>query len=178
MSIGTYTKTKLEDLYWGQGYSMRWIAALHEMPYMTMSSVFRRLDITKRTQKEGCRSYHGTPNLFCKVCTKAVKKVAHLERNKNFFCSKQCYWQFLTLGQTPEHRHLLNRKAWKLVREKALLRDEYKCQSCQSDQLLHVHHVEPRAVRKDKTYEIANLVTLCAACHRRADTELLRKRRA
>jgi 5-methylcytosine-specific restriction endonuclease McrA len=52
------------------------------------------------------------------------------------------------------------------LRRQVLARDRHRCQSpgCHSTRFLEVHHREPR--RRGGRNSAANLITLCAACHR------------
>ncbi|MFN2371745.1 MAG: HNH endonuclease [Candidatus Krumholzibacteriia bacterium] len=52
------------------------------------------------------------------------------------------------------------------VRREVLARDRHRCQGpgCGRTRFLEVHHVVPR--ERGGTNASANLVTLCAACHR------------
>lgn len=52
---------------------------------------------------------------------------------------------------------------WDSKRKERLLYDNYTCQSCGSDKLLHVHHWIPYRFCYDNSLE--NLVTLCRNCH-------------
>jgi DEAD/DEAH box helicase domain-containing protein len=68
---------------------------------------------------------------------------------------------------------------WQQQRQLALVRDDYQCRTCGATEgMLHVHHIRPF---RDYNYisgendhyrqanQIDNLVTLCPACHRRAE---------
>jgi DEAD/DEAH box helicase domain-containing protein len=68
---------------------------------------------------------------------------------------------------------------WQQQRQLALARDDYRCRTCgASEGTLHVHHIRPF---RDYAYlpgendhyrqanQLDNLVTLCPACHRRAE---------
>ncbi|MFN2371472.1 MAG: HNH endonuclease, partial [Candidatus Krumholzibacteriia bacterium] len=52
------------------------------------------------------------------------------------------------------------------IRREVLARDRHRCQGpgCSRTRFLEVHHRTPRA--RGGTHEPANLVTLCASCHR------------
>ena len=52
------------------------------------------------------------------------------------------------------------------IRREVLARDRHRCQApgCGRTQFLEIHHIRPRA--RGGGHEPANLVTLCAACHR------------
>jgi len=69
-------------------------------------------------------------------------------------------------------------KNWRQQRQKALERDNCECQRCgisaeeHQDQIgidLHVHHLTPAREFDDheERNKLSNLITLCAACHRR-----------
>lgn len=57
--------------------------------------------------------------------------------------------------------------AWAALRAQALKRDGYRCIRC-GVKAAHVHHEIPRRQRPDLALDLANLVTLCDQCHRRA----------
>lgn len=64
---------------------------------------------------------------------------------------------------------------WNDQRSQARLRDQYRCQVCgvqESDRTHHVHHKIP--FRSFSSYleanDLANLITVCPACHRRIET--------
>lgn len=65
----------------------------------------------------------------------------------------------------------LRRQAWKLVREKVIERDGWRCQDCGKDLravpawLTEVHHIVPRS--RSGSDHPRNLKTLCTMCHRR-----------
>ena len=54
-------------------------------------------------------------------------------------------------------------KNWKLIREKILKRDNYKCTNpkCKSSENLAVHHIDRNKENNSET----NLITLCNKCH-------------
>lgn len=60
---------------------------------------------------------------------------------------------------------------WPSQRQKALSRDNHRCQLCGDTSKLHVHHLTP--FRQFASYQEANvlenLLTLCPVCHRRAE---------
>lgn len=63
---------------------------------------------------------------------------------------------------------------WQQIRKLVLQRDHYTCQSCgavERDQPLHVHHKIPLRsfASNEQGNQLSNLVTLCPACHRRAE---------
>lgn len=56
---------------------------------------------------------------------------------------------------------------WDQQRQACLERDEYSCQSCNSEDDLHVHHITPLRVYEEyeDANKLSNLVTLCSSCH-------------
>jgi 5-methylcytosine-specific restriction endonuclease McrA len=54
--------------------------------------------------------------------------------------------------------------AYSLLRNQVLERDNWRCQDCGSFQNLQVHHLKFRSSFGDDL--MANLITLCAACHK------------
>ena len=73
---------------------------------------------------------------------------------------------------TAPHQFYQNNK-WKETRQKALERDGNKCTICQTETDLHVHHIRPVSDGGSK-YELNNLVTLCASCHKKWEGLYLR----
>lgn len=55
------------------------------------------------------------------------------------------------------------RPGWGALRARAILRDGHACAQCAATAGLAVHHVQP--VAQGGTNTLANLVTLCHACH-------------
>lgn len=52
-------------------------------------------------------------------------------------------------------------------RREVLKRDGYKCVKCKdSTRELHVHHIIPHSVEKEKRLEVSNGASLCVTCHR------------
>lgn len=64
---------------------------------------------------------------------------------------------------------------WGKIRQQVLFRDGYRCQVCGSlnnNQPLHIHHIQPFRTFTNRTAanRLQNLVALCPACHRQAET--------
>lgn len=53
---------------------------------------------------------------------------------------------------------------WEEIRDKVLIRDNYKCVVC-GKPATQVHHIHLRSKRKDLLYEMNNLVSLCDKHH-------------
>lgn len=72
-------------------------------------------------------------------------------------------------------------KAWKRVREAALMRDHYLCVPCleayrrgdarKPRTATTVHHIIPRSERPDLALELSNLQSICTVCHNQAHPE-------
>ena len=112
-----------------------------------------------------------------------------LEKNKGSgkYCSRECrdeHWKGeynpLYINGNGVSWHGPN---WQSQRRKALKRDDHTCQHCgltQDDSLkdfgqpLVVHHIKPFRLFDDykKANRLANLITLCHACHRESESKL------
>jgi 5-methylcytosine-specific restriction endonuclease McrA len=57
-------------------------------------------------------------------------------------------------------------RLWQQVREIAKRRDGYRCRQCGSAEKIEAHHRVPLA-HGGAAFDLANLVTLCADCHRK-----------
>jgi 5-methylcytosine-specific restriction endonuclease McrA len=57
------------------------------------------------------------------------------------------------------------RSPYMLLRNQVLERDSWRCQECGSLENLQVHHLQPRTKLGGDI--LANLITLCAPCHRK-----------
>lgn len=55
---------------------------------------------------------------------------------------------------------------WTAIREQVLERDENRCRLCGNDDRVEVHHI--RKHKPNKEHDPSKLITLCAACHRKA----------
>lgn len=55
---------------------------------------------------------------------------------------------------------------WTAIREQVLERDENRCQLCGNDNRVEVHHI--RKHKPNRGHDLSKLITLCAACHRKA----------
>lgn len=57
----------------------------------------------------------------------------------------------------------LDQASYKILHERVLQRDGWRCQHCGCRSGLQVHHIRPRSLLGDDADE--NLITLCAQCH-------------
>ena len=56
---------------------------------------------------------------------------------------------------------------WKSVRWLAKRRDGFKCRDCGAAGRLEVHHIRPVRSHPELAFDLANLKSLCPACHGR-----------
>lgn len=68
---------------------------------------------------------------------------------------------------------------WHAIRRRVLARDGRTCRECGSVKNLHVHHKTPfrKFTSQAEANHESNLITLCAPCHRRAESEIQRAER-
>lgn len=115
-------------------------------------------------------------------------------KQKNYFCGKDCESKFKKREWTGEEHPSYNGgtikqmgENWREKREKVIKRDNNTCQNCgierekhkdKYNKGLHVHHKVPRSqILSDEPTKseielannMANLVTLCASCHRKLE---------
>lgn len=86
------------------------------------------------------------------------------------YCSRQCAAAGYPTSNRPPIITRFHGKRWRQIREQVLRRDGGRCRLCETHFGLHVHHVIPWADCRDDSP--ANLVTLCASCHTRAEMAL------
>ncbi len=108
-------------------------------------------------------------------------------RAKGRFCSTECWYNHIRahpeLG--PSWRggsHPYYGPIWDKQARAARKRHGNVCQHCgkhQEKPLLHVHHVEP--LREfdswEKANDLINLISLCRSCHRKAESQVDRRRK-
>jgi DEAD/DEAH box helicase domain-containing protein len=66
---------------------------------------------------------------------------------------------------------------WQKIKDLVRMRDRYTCQVCgapESGKAFHVHHIVPfkQFISPQQANQITNLITLCPACHQRAETSV------
>lgn len=72
-----------------------------------------------------------------------------------------------------DYTELLKDPRWQKMRLKVLERDDFSCQICYNpEETLHVHHRFYIRGRKPWEYDVSNLVTLCATCHKEESDNL------
>ena len=77
--------------------------------------------------------------------------------------------------EAAEYRKLYQTKAWRILREQALLRDGYRCQHKRCGVTLKrgradprsavVHHLKPHKGEHDLFFDLDNLQAVCWTCH-------------
>jgi len=75
--------------------------------------------------------------------------------------SKNNFWKG---GITTEYVTRLSNINWKLIRERCLYRDDYRCQICGTfKKKLEIHHIIPWRISRDDSF--SNLISVCRQCH-------------
>jgi 5-methylcytosine-specific restriction enzyme A len=72
------------------------------------------------------------------------------------------------MGLKPYKRHgasIYDTPRWKAVRFLAKRRDGFKCVTCGAAGRLQVDHIKPLRSHPELAFDLANLQTLCIACH-------------
>ena len=75
--------------------------------------------------------------------------------------------------EANEYRKLYQTKQWRVLRERALLRDTFTCQRCKCmlkrgkshPQSAVVHHIDAHKGDPDKFFDLDNLQAVCWSCH-------------
>lgn len=94
-----------------------------------------------------------------------TRKRSHSDRGEHSFCSQQCAAIIHEKNEFRRNgRKITQTHRWRKIREKAIKRDNGRCQICGGDSNLHVHHMKPM---KDggEPFDMNNLVTVCESCH-------------
>jgi 5-methylcytosine-specific restriction endonuclease McrA len=94
------------------------------------------------------------------------------------FCSRECLSEWMSENRSGKNHHnwLTGSRTyaglWWEAREKALERDDYRCQNCgksadEIGQNPDVHHITPLADFEDPqdAHRLENLIVLCRQCH-------------
>ena len=133
-------------------------------------------------------SGEGRKEHSCANCGSPVYRYGSELKGENVFCGRGCLGEWLSEAMSGENSPLWNGgygdyrgSEWDKQRQKALERDNYTCQYCQShqnelDQSLHVHHITPILDFEDakRADRLENLVTLCGPCHNKWEGLYLR----
>lgn len=123
----------------------------------------------------------GDVTVTCEWCNEEYEVAPHKETSSRF-CSRDCFglWKSHEWardgspvwkgGYSKYHGN------WRRNRKKALQRDGGTCQSCGSDDDLHVHHITPVVEFDDDDpdmHKLSNLITLCSTCHPKVENGVL-----
>ena len=106
--------------------------------------------------------------LTCSFCGKIFQREKWRSRDtKDVLCSTACrnFWSVKRLPKRNLKRieQYTLTIIWKKIRRKILLRDDHRCQICNSPRNLIVHHIIP--FRTFSRHVMENLITLCRSCH-------------
>lgn len=71
------------------------------------------------------------------------------------------------MGLRRHGHHVYRTPQWQALRLQAKRRDDFKCVRCGARGKLEVDHVRGIRDAPDLAYDLANLQTLCPACHSR-----------
>lgn len=109
--------------------------------------------------------------LNCRICGK-IFEVNEARKNIAKICSRKCYAKWRSLNYKGlNHYNWKGGKIhsytwardWRLLRDKILQRDNYKCKKCGNKNQLEIHHIVPYEIIKNHSEK--NLITLCKSCH-------------
>lgn len=127
-------------------------------------------DLFKETEEEGITEDLYIPQLL--QSTNKSNLNCELDEIKDVYkyghWSKE-YYIWLNKIETPfsamKYEDYLKSDYWKILREKRLKLDNYKCKRCGRTSNLEVHHNTYIYRGKGVAKEIKNLITLCRDCH-------------
>lgn len=109
------------------------------------------------------RCNHPTCRQLIPFDTQYCSKHTHMKREKH-----KAYDEYRQREET-KYRNVYNSARWRNLRKQIMLRDDYVCQNCLSnDQYTPaevVHHIIEVKDNIDKAYDADNLVSWCNACH-------------
>jgi 5-methylcytosine-specific restriction enzyme A len=120
------------------------------------------------------------PNLTQKSLLRVCHWCEKSHVSNDSFCSEQCKTKFYSWLET-EHAAIRGRRPtyWNMIRRNALERSGNRCEICNDDKNLSVHHIIPLAEGGDSTAQ--NLRVLCHTCHARIHgrkgTKIARKKK-
>lgn len=77
-------------------------------------------------------------------------------------------WKGFASSETERMKKSLEYKHW---RKSVFSRDNWTCQGCgQRGGTLHAHHIKPKSIYPELTFDVSNGQTLCRRCHQKTDT--------
>lgn len=132
-----------------------------------------------RQPKPSARRPENFVNLTCEQCGASYRlhKNVYAQRGSRF-CSAKCKGasksEHMRGENNPNYKdgtsHLYpgRGKNWWQQRNAAMERDGHRCQKCNENATLEVHHIEAYRLFKgnwEKANHLSNLITLCRQCH-------------
>lgn len=110
------------------------------------------------------------PAIYCNDCLEIVlKKQEELRLARNSKYNKT---------RDPKYKEFYNSKPWRILKEKKLQDEQYKCERCK-ELAVEVHHIKPIQTEEGwiKRLEYDNLEALCIDCHNFRHKRFQKKRR-
>lgn len=125
----------------------------------------------RRCRQPGCHAMVAYPNHYCKQ---------HFEHEAEYLANRQKYARAHDSSYTHKYNtvtrnrssaktdqyNFYRSKQWRSLRREALERDHYICQYCGKPNSKTVDHRVPFEVDPAKQADLANLDTICYACHK------------
>jgi len=167
-------KEILYNQYWKEKRTLREIAEIHKVSHVSIINWFKNYNIPTRTRSEsqlGRKLSNKTKlkmSLMKKGKESSFKGKLHKESSKFKIsnslkgkCGEQSRnWKGgLSFEPYPKE---FNEKLKYEIKE----RDNFQCKRCESNEILHVHHID---YNKDNC-EKSNLITLCNKCHSKSNS--------
>ena len=196
-------ETWLREQYWGEGKSAYEIADICDVSPSTIQYFFEKFELEMRSQKESTRARNNYPKYYdkewlteqykkemkstveiateCGVTTAAIRHWLHKHNIEMRTLSEAMYNRDVSGENHPrwrENSSYYYGTEWEEKREKAIQRDDEKCQLCgihrdehqdKHGSDLHVHHIKPANEfdMVSEAHSLDNLVTLCRSDHNR-----------
>lgn len=118
-----------------------------------------------KTRLEWCEIMRGKKSQRCWLCTLKRRKIT-----TKGFPKGHVPWNAGTGHQTFSQK-IKHTRQWKEMRKKVFERDNFTCQKCgKRGGELHPDHILPKAIYQDLVFDLSNIRTLCAPCHRKTPT--------
>lgn len=125
--------------------------------------------------------------MIYKLCNKCKKKIIHPAT----YCDK-CLQLYETQkeqlkaerdskynkSRDPKYKSFYNSKDWKLLKEKKLLDEQYKCEKCH-ELATEVHHIKFIQTEEgwNRRLDYTNLEALCVKCHNSRHNRFQKRKR-
>ncbi len=105
-----------------------------------------------------CKKIIEYPNIYCPECLDIVNKSRmEMQKQREINYNKK---------RNPKYKEFYNSREWKLLKDKKMQDEQYKCERCK-ELAEEVHHIEP--IQTDKGWQrrldYTNLESLCVECH-------------